>query len=326
MKAAISTGYGLDDLEIIELEKPIPKKNEVLIRVHASTVTTGDWRVKTMSIPSGFGLIAKLIFGFSKPRKPIVLGTELSGVIESIGSEIKKFKTGDPVLAITGAKFGAYAEYICLPETATIALKPENLSFEEAVSLPFGGVTALVFLRERGKILPGEKVLVYGASGSVGIAAVQLAKHLGGEVTGVCSTANLNLVKKMGAANVIDYTKEDFKKNGQLYDLIVDTVGSLDLSNCQQSLTVKGRLLLVSASLWQLLKTAWVNQFNAKKIVTGGPVMITQDLMDGLLGLVSLGKLMPMIDRVYPLGQIREAFSYVSKRHKKGNVVVKLQN
>lgn len=218
----------------------MPRDNEVLIKTYATTVTSGDWRARSLNVPVGFGLIARLFFGVSKPRQP-VLGTEPAGEIESIGKDVSKFKVGDQVFAFGGAGMGCHAEYKCMPEDGTVALKPTNLTYEEAAALSFGGTTALDFFR-RGRLQSGERVLVNGASGGVGTAAVQLAKHFGAHVTGVCSTANVELVRSLGAIHVIDYTKEDFTDSGGTYDIIVDTVGTAPFSRSKDSLKEGGRL------------------------------------------------------------------------------------
>jgi NADPH:quinone reductase-like Zn-dependent oxidoreductase len=223
MKAIVYERYGPPDvLELREVPNPTPKDNEVLIKTHATTVTSGDRRVRSLDVPAGFGLISRLVFGVLRPRKHI-LGSELTGEVESVGKEVSKFKVGDPVFAYGGAGMGCYAEYRCMPEDGAVALKSANLTYGEAAALSLGGTTALDFLR-RGKLQSGEKVLVNGASGGVGTAAVQLAKHFGADVTGVCSTANVELVRSLGANHVIDYTNEDFTENGETYDIIVDGI------------------------------------------------------------------------------------------------------
>ncbi len=235
MKAAVYERYGPPDVvELKEVEKPTPKDNEVLIKIHATTVTSGDWRARSLVMPAGFGLMGRLVFGVTKPRQPI-LGTELAGEIEAVGKDVSRFKVGDQVFAFSGAGMGCHAEYKCMPEDGAVALKPPNLTYDEAAAISFGGTTALDFFR-RGRLQGGERVLVNGASGGVGTAAVQLARHFGADVTGVCSTANLELVRSLGATQVIDYTREDFTRNGETYDVIVDTVGTAPFSRSKNSL------------------------------------------------------------------------------------------
>lgn len=323
MKAITYTNYGPPDvLQIEEVAKPSPKDNEVLIKTRATTVTSGDWRVRSLNVPVGFGFISRLIFGVFKPRQPI-LGTELAGEIESVGKNVKKFKAGDQVFAFSGAAMGCYAEYKCMPENGAVSLKPANLSYGEAAAISFGGTTALDFFK-RGKLQSGEKVLINGASGGVGTAAVQLAKHFGAEVTGVCSTTNLELVKSLGANHVIDYTKEDFTDNGMSYDIIVDTAGTAPFSRIKNSLKEGGRLLLVLGGLPDMLQIPWVLMTSNKKIIAGPANERAEDLQF-LAKLAELGKFKPVIDRQYPFEQIAEAHSYVDTGRKKGNVVIKLK-
>ena len=241
MKAVICTKYGPPEvLKLRDVEKPVPKDNEVLIKVHATSVTSGDTRIRGFKVPISFWVPARIALGIKSPKINI-LGAELSGEIESIGKDIKKFKVGDPVFAYPGHHLGGYAEYKCIKEDSAIAIKPGNLSYEEAAVISFGGNTALHFLKQA-NITDGQKVLIYGASGSVGTYAVQLAKYFGAEVTGVCSTSNIDLVKSLGADKVIDYTKEDFSKNGEIYNVIFDTVGKSTFHDCIGSLQKEGAL------------------------------------------------------------------------------------
>ena len=321
MKAIVYERYGPPDvLELRDIDKPTPKGNEVLIKIHATTVTSGDWRVRSLTMPVGFGLIARLVLGVSRPRKHI-LGTELAGEIESVGKEVRKFKAGDQVFAFPGAAMGCYAEYRCMPEDGPVARKPPNLTYDEAAALSFGGTTALDFFR-RGKLQSGETVLVNGASGGVGTAAVQLARHFGAEVTGVCSAANMELVRSLGATHVIDYTKVDFTRNGETYDIIVDTVGTAPFSRCKDSLKKGGRLLLVVGALPAILQIPWVSMTSSKKII-GGPAR-TEDL-PFLAKLAEAGEFRPVIDRRYPFEQIVEAHRYLDTGRKKGNVIITLE-
>jgi NADPH:quinone reductase-like Zn-dependent oxidoreductase len=320
MKAIVYEKYGPPEvLQFKELEKPTPKDNEVLIKTYATTVTSGDWRVRSLNVPSGFGPIVRLAFGVTRPRQPI-LGTELAGVVEMIGKDVRRFKVGDPVFAFSDAAMGCHAEYKCMPESGAMAFKPANLTYEEAASLSFGGTTALDFFR-RGNLQCGEKVLVNGASGGVGTAAVQLAKHFGADVTGVCSTANVELVRSLGARHVIDYTQEDFTQNGETYDVIVDTAGTAPFSRSNASLKETGRLLMVLGGLPDILRIPWVSMTSSKQVIAG-PAAGSAEELRFLADLAENGQFRPVIDRRYPFEQIVEAHRYVDTGRKKGNVVV----
>ena len=324
MRAVTYDSFGPPEvLELKEIPKPAPADNQVLIKVHAITVTAGDWRCRTRIVPRGFGLVSGLVLGFRSPRQPI-LGSELSGVIEAVGGAVGRFEVGDEVFAFTGTKMGCYVEYKCLAEDGTLAAKPANLSHEEAAALSFGGTTALGFLRKAG-IREGDRVLVNGASGGVGTAAVQLAKHFGAEVTGVCSTANLELVKSIGADTVIDYTGEDFTRNGETYDIILDTAGTAPFSRSKASLTEEGRLLMVLGSLPTMLEGPWVSLTSHRKVIASVAKWDADDLVF-LAGLAEEGRFKPVIDRRYPFEEIVEAHRYVDAGHKKGNVVVTVAN
>ena len=321
MKAVVYTKYGSPDvLKLTEVEKPTPKDNEVLVKVLATTVTAGDSRMRSFTVPLSYWLPARIALGFKKPKKAI-LGMELAGEIESVGKDVKRFKKGDQVFAsIIEHGFGGYAEYKCLPEDGLLAIKSANLTYEEATTIPIGGRTALYFLREA-NIQSGQKVLIYGASGSVGTFAVQLARYFDAEVTGVCSTANLDLVKSLGANKVVDYTKEDFTRNGETYDVIFDTVGKSSYTDCIKSLKKDGTYLQAVSAPGISMRMLWTSMTSSKKLVGGGPPRKTEDLLF-LRELIEAGKIKPVIDRRYPLAQIREAHSYVDTGRKKGNVVI----
>jgi len=323
MKAIVYERYGPPDvLQLKETENPIPKDNEVLIRIRATTVTSGDCRVRSLNMPVGFGLISRLVLGVSRPRQPI-LGSELAGEIESVGKDVRKFKVGDQVFAFSGAGLGCHAEYKCMSENAAVALKPPNLTYDEAAALPFGGTTALDFLR-RGKLKNGERVLVNGASGGVGTAAVQLAKYYGANVTGVCSTANVELVRSLGANHVIDYTAEDFTQNGASYDVIVDTVGTAPFSRSKGSLNERGRLLQVLGGLPDMLEIPWIRMTSTKKVIAGPSAERAEDFLF-LAKLARKGHFKPVIDRRYPFERIADAHRYVDTGRKKGSVVITLR-
>ncbi|MCR8925995.1 NAD(P)-dependent alcohol dehydrogenase [Priestia megaterium] len=304
MKAMVCTKYGKPDvLQLEEVEKPIPKENEILIKIHATTVTSGDCRVRSFNSPLLLWLPMRIVLGLRKPRKSI-LGVELAGEVEDVGKNVTRFKKGDQLFAMTGMKFGGYAEYICLPEKGTIAVKPENVTHEEAASISFGGTTALHFFR-KGNIQAGQKVLIYGASGAVGTAAVQLASYYGAEVTGVCSAKNSELVKSLGADYVIDYQNEDFSKKEERYNLIFDAVGKITKNQCKGALALNGRFVSVEGQ--------------------GIAKVQTKDLLL-LKKLMEEGRIKSVIDRCYSLEQIPEAHEYVETGHKIGSVVVTLKN
>ncbi|HEX8230087.1 MAG TPA: NAD(P)-dependent alcohol dehydrogenase [Chloroflexia bacterium] len=320
MKAIVATKYGSPEvLELREVAKPAPNDNEVLVRVYATTVTAGDSRVRSFTVPPSAWLPARLVLGLTKPKKTIP-GMVLAGEVESVGSEVKRFKKGDQVYAYDITRLSTYAEYARVPENSALALKPTTVTYEEAAAIPFGAITALHFLRQ-GKIQSGQKVLIYGASGSVGTFAVQLAKHFGAEVTGVCSTTNVELVKSLGADHVIDYTKEDFTRSGETYDIIFDTVGKSPLSASLRSLKKEGIYLQAVAGPAQLIQMRWASMRSGKTLIGGTAVPKAEDLIY-LNELVEAGKIRPVIDRCYPLEQMVEAHRYVDQGHKKGNVVI----
>jgi NADPH:quinone reductase-like Zn-dependent oxidoreductase len=325
MKAIVYTKYGpLDVLQLKEVEKPTPKDNEVLIRVYATTVETTDAIFR-----QGTTFSARLFTGLFKPKftRP---GGEFAGEIETVGKDVTRFKEGDRVFGTTAPNFGAHAECICLPEDGAMAIKPDNLTYEEAVSIHPGALTALPNLRDAANIQRGQKVLINGASGSIGVNAVQLAKYFGADVTGVCSTANVELVKSLGADQVIDYKKEDFTRTGQTYDIIFDTVGKSSFSRCKSALKPGGIYLttvITPAIMGQML---WTSRFGSKKamIVFAGLRSVSEKNEDltFFLELIEAGALKPVIDRCYPLEQIAEAHRYVDTGHKKGSVVITVEH
>ena len=325
MKAIVCRKYGSPDvLDLKEVEKHTPGDNEVLIKIFATTANGADTRIRSATFPSLFWLPVRMMLGFRGPRKNI-LGVELAGKIASVGKDVKLFKEGDQVFASTGFGMGAYAEYKCLPEDEVLAIKPTNMSFEEAAAVPHGALAALFFLR-KGNIQNGKKVLIYGASGSIGTFAVQLAGYFGAEVTGVCSTANLELVKTLGADKVIDYTKEDFTKSSETYDIIFDTVGKSPFSGCVSSLKKKGIYLrAVHMELSPMVRGLWSSLTSSKKVIGGVAIYKTEDLVF-LKDLIEAGKMKSVIDRRYTLDQITDAHRYVDKGHKKGNVVITLEH
>jgi len=317
MKAIVYTQYGSPEvLQLKEVEKPLPKDNEILLSVKATAVNSGDLRLRKAD-----PWAVRLFFGLMKPKTNI-LGSVFSGEVESVGKDVRLFKIGDEVFGHTDMRFGAYASYISLSENGTLALKPKSLTHTEAAVIPFGGTTAFHFIK-KAAIQPGQKVLIYGASGAVGSAAIQLAKHFGAEVTGVCSTANMDLVKSLGADNVIDYTKEDFAGSGEVYDVIIDTVNKISFSSGVKSLTKNGLLILSAAGVSEMLQGFWTSMTSSKKVVTG-VISHTAEDIDFLKKLVEAGKLKPVIDKTYPLEEMAKAHAYVELGHKKGNVAVTL--
>jgi len=303
LRAVVCTRYGPPEvLRLEELETPTPQKNELRIRIFATAVTSSDCYVRGLSLTFAYRIMARIALGWTAPRRR-VLGMVLSGQVDAVGPDVRSFKAGDQVFGFNRHLFGTYADYVCWPEDGLLATRPANLTDEEAASIPYGGLLALHFLR-RANVQAGQRVLVYGASGAVGTSAVQLAKHFGAEVTGVCSTANLALVRSLGATTVVDYTREDFTARGQRYDLIFDVVGkkksAAGLRQCDRALTSGGRRVSVD---------------------DGTPKLLAEDLM--LLGeLAGKGEIRPVIDRCYPLEELAEAHRYVDEGHKRGNVVV----
>jgi NADPH:quinone reductase-like Zn-dependent oxidoreductase len=315
MKAAVYTHYGPPDvLQVKQVEKPIPNKNEFLLKIKATAVNSGDCRLRKAD-----PFAVRFIFGLIRPKIKI-LGSVFSGEVESVGEDVKHFKVGDLVFGHTDMSFGTYAEYKCLHENASLALKPATISHNEAAVIPFGGVTALHFIK-KAAIKPGQKVLVVGASGAVGSASVQIAKSFGANVTGVCSAANSALVKSLGADKVIDYKKEDFTQNGETYDVIFDTVKTIAVSQSLKSLNKNGIMILSAAGMSEMLQGVWIAITSSKKVMTGVISHTAADIIF-LKELIEAGKLKPVMDRTYSLEQIAEAHAYVEKGHKKGNVAI----
>ncbi|WP_276351476.1 NAD(P)-dependent alcohol dehydrogenase [Cohnella caldifontis] len=300
MKAILCTRYGSPDvLQLADIRKPTPKDHEVLIKIHATTVSAGDLRVRGFHSPLLMWIPMRLFLGLRKPRNPI-LGAEIAGEIESVGSRVSRFRPGDRIFALTGLRLGGYAEYTCLPEKALIDAKPGNLGYDEAAAIPFGGTTALYFLR-KGNIRKGCKALIYGASGAVGTSAVQLARHFGAEVTAACSAANFDWVRSLGADRVIDYTKDDFSHGGVRYDLVFDAVGKADKRTCKQALAPNGKYVTVDGQ---------------------GIAKVKAEDLAFLRELAETGTFRPVIDRRYPLERIAEAHRYADTGRKRGNLVV----
>jgi NADPH:quinone reductase-like Zn-dependent oxidoreductase len=328
MKAIIWTNYGSPDvLQIKEVEKPTPKNKEILVRIAATTVTMGDCEMRSMKFPLFLSLPMRLFTGLQRPTRITVLGQEFAGKIESVGNDVKRFIEGDEVFGTTGFGMGAYAEYICLPAVSkdgALAIKPANLSFEEAAAVPLGGLEAVHFLAN-GKIQTGQKVLIIGAGGTIGTFAVQLARYYGAEVTGVDSTEKLDMLRSIGANHVIDYTKEDFTRNGETYDVIYDIVGKSPFSRSIRSLQQNGHYLLGNPGMSQLVRGRWTSMTNSRKVIYGAGSQKAADLLF-LKELTESGKIRPVIDRCYPLEQVAEAHRYVETGHKKGNVVISLEH
>ena len=323
MKASVCTAYGSPDvLQLQEVANPVPKDNELLIKIYAAVATAAS-----LTGRKGEPYFARGFTGLTKPKKNI-LGQEIAGEVVAVGKDVTLFKVGDQVFGYSGFNFGAYAEFVCLPEDAALIIKPTNICYEESVALVEGGLTALNFLR-KGNIQAGQKVLIYGASGSVGTASIQIAKQLGAEVTGVCSLTNLEMVKSLGADWVIDYTQEDFTKNGRFYDIIFDTVGKRSFAQCKGSLTPNG-VYLDAAGVATLLPMLWTSLFGSKKAIFSATYMrasheLTQDLII-LKELIETEKIRAVIDRRYPLDQVAEAHRYVETGRKKGNVLITVAN
>ncbi|KGE16884.1 NAD(P)-dependent alcohol dehydrogenase [Paenibacillus wynnii] len=318
MKAIVCERYGTPDvLQFKEVEKPTPKDNEILIRVYASVVTPSD-----CSFRKADPFIIRLFYGLTKPKNPRT-GVEFAGEIEAVGKDVKLFKKADQVYGLSPNTFGAHAEYMCLPEDKAVTLKPVNSTYDDAAAVSDGAPTALIFLRDKAKIQSGQKILINGASGAVGAYAVQLAKYYGAEVTGVCSSANSEMVKSLGADKVIDYTQADFTKGGQTYDIIFDAIGKSSFSHCKYSLKQKGVYLTTVPALTTMLQMLWTSKIGSKKVIfTTAGLLQNKGNLDFLKELFEAGKIKSVIDRRYPLEQTAEAHRYVEKGHKRGNVVI----
>jgi NADPH:quinone reductase-like Zn-dependent oxidoreductase len=335
MKAIVYTEYGPPDvLQLKAVEQPAPKDNEVLVRVYATTVNYGDVLARNFKnispgefhMPFLFWLLARIDFGPTRPKRSI-LGNELAGVIESVGKDVKRFRPGDPVFGYRGQSMGAYAEYLTMREDGMVAVKPANMTYEEAAVVAYGAIMALNLLRKV-NIQPGQKVLVNGASGGIGSAAVQLAKLFGAEVTGVCGTPRLEYVRSLGADQVIDYTKEDFTQSGETYDLIIDILGKSSFTRCKRSLKPNGRLLFASFKTKQLFQMLWTSMISrmpgrqtSQKVICALAPEKTEDLIF-IKELIEAGKIKAVIDRCYPLEQAAEAHRYVETGQKKGNIAI----
>ena len=322
MKAIITTGYGSPEVfKTGNVAKPTAKANEILIRIHASSVTKADTMMRT-----GKPYIGRLMLGLTKPKNPI-WGTGFAGIIESVGSQVTAYKAGDKVFGENIDTMGCYAEYVTVPEDGIVAKLPENLSFEEAAGICDGGITSLNFLRNLGNIKAGDNVLINGASGSLGSAAVQIAKHFGAKVTGVCSSKNIDMVKELGADAVIDYTLSDFTANTNTYDLIYDTVGVRSFAECCKSLKENGVYaspVLGMPLLGQMMLSSFIGSKRAKFSATGAlPAKETKRLLNIIIEIIEAGNLKAIIDKSYPLEELSKAHAYVDKGHKKGNVVLK---
>ena len=326
MKAILHTKYGPpDELQLREVEKPVPKDNEVLIKIRATTVTTSDCNFRNLTfVPKLYLLPMRMQFGFTKPKNSI-LGFDLAGEVEAVGKLVKRFKKGDQVFGTSEPACGTHAQYICLPEDGVLTNKPTNMTYEEAATVPVIGNTALHFIRDMGNVQSGQEVLINGASGGIGTFAVQLAKYYGADVTGVCSTSNLELVESLGADQVIDYTKEDFTKSGQTYDVVFDVAGKSSFSRCKRSLKKNGIYLATLPNLIVLLQAAWTSRFGDKKVKMEGAPATADNLLD-LKELIEAGNLKTVIGRRYPLEQLAEAFRYVETGHKRGNVAITVEH
>ncbi|HSL31514.1 MAG TPA: NAD(P)-dependent alcohol dehydrogenase [Anaerolineales bacterium] len=321
MKAIVWTKYGPPDvLRFQEVEKPTPRDDEVLIKIHATTVTAGDCELRNLKLPILFRLAIRAYVGLRKPTRITILGQELAGEIDAVGKDVKRLKPGDQVFGTTGLRFGAYAEYICLPEQGALVLKPSNMTYEEAAAVPTGGLEALHFIR-KADLQHAQKVLINGSGGSIGTFALQLAKYFGTHVTAVDSTEKVDTLRLIGADRVIDYTREDFTKSRETYDVIFDVVGKSSFSRSIESLKQNGRYLLGNSNPLQRIRGQWTSMSSSRKVLFGTSSQRAEDLLF-LKELIEARKLKAVVDRCYPLAQIAEAHRYVETGHKKGNVVI----
>jgi NADPH:quinone reductase-like Zn-dependent oxidoreductase len=324
MKAIVWTNYGPPDgLQLREIAKPAPRDNEVLIRIYATTVTAGDIQLRSFKIPVFAWLPARIFLGPIRPTRVKILGQELAGEIEAVGKDVTRFSKGDQVFAWTGFRLGAYAEYTCLPEKGMLAIKPSTMTFEEAAPLAVGGLEAAHFMR-KGHIQSGQKVLIYGAGGSIGTFAVQLARYFEAEVTAVDSAGKLDMLRSIGADHVIDYKREDFTKRGEIYDVILDVIGKSSFSRSIKALAPNGRYLLANPPLSHMVRGRWLSKRSNKQVIpwTARTANENAEDMNFLKELIEAGKIKSVIDRCYPLEQTAEAHRYVDKGLKKGNVVI----
>lgn len=323
MRAALVTRYGAPEVvQLRDVPRPTPRAGEVLIQVRATTVSSADWRIRSLTVPAGLGPAIRLGVGLRGPRQP-VLGTELSGVVAAVGARVSRFRVGDPVIAYPGASMRAHAQYLTIPESGRVITKPDCLRFEEAAALCFGGLTALHYLQGKARLKPGERTLILGASGAVGTAALQLARHLGAAVTAVCSGANAELVRSLGAAQVIDYEAEDFTRTGETYDVIMDCVGATSYGRCKRALARGGRLLRIVAGLPGLLWAPLQGRMSGHRVIAGVSTERVED-MRTLAELARAGAFKPVVDSCYPFERIAEAHARVDTHRKRGNVVVTL--
>lgn len=307
-------------VEKVEVPTPQPKPHEVLVRIYATTVSAGDWRARSLTMPKGLGLMGRLVFGLRSPRKPI-LGTEFSGVIEAVGSDVSNFQLGDAVIGFPGAGFGAHAEFITMPSDGKLVPMPECLSFAQAAAIPFGGTTAYDFLINKAKLQAGDKVLINGASGSVGSALVQIAKHFGAEVTAVCSKGNAEMVWGIGADRVIDYRTQDTVEPGVQYDMVVDAVGTLPWAQAQRAIRSGGKMVLIAGKTSDMLFGGIKALLKGKRLI-GGVATESREVLSTVVDLAAQGVFKPVIDRNYAFDDMQAAHRHVDTGHKRGNVVV----